>query len=247
MKQPGARRLPPPAAAPAPLAVLGALSGGLLSSSCCVLQLALNATPIGCAGFSALTPWRHAFRAVTVACLAHLALTQGLNRRTLLTVALSLSLMASQGAVAAHNRGGGALPGGSALRALLARWGLAAPPAPRPPAAVRTRLAVAGVRCEACAARLRAALGALPGVDGVSVELGAPGAAELTVWSNTTGAAAPDARALAAAVRATDASYVVSEADARRECFDAAGAAAPCPAAADGGGERRARQQQQAA
>jgi hypothetical protein len=44
---------------------LGALTGGLLSSSCCVIQLVLNYTSIGCAGFSALTPYRHVFRAMT--------------------------------------------------------------------------------------------------------------------------------------------------------------------------------------
>ncbi|KAF6254320.1 hypothetical protein COO60DRAFT_333071 [Scenedesmus sp. NREL 46B-D3] len=44
---------------------LGALTGGLLSSSCCVIQLVLNYTSIGCAGFSALTPYRHVFRAIT--------------------------------------------------------------------------------------------------------------------------------------------------------------------------------------
>jgi hypothetical protein len=44
---------------------LGALTGGLLSSSCCGIQLVLNYTSIGCAGFSALTPYRHVFRAIT--------------------------------------------------------------------------------------------------------------------------------------------------------------------------------------
>lgn len=44
---------------------LGALTGGLLSSSCCIIQLVLNYTSIGCAGFSALTPYRHVFRAIT--------------------------------------------------------------------------------------------------------------------------------------------------------------------------------------
>jgi hypothetical protein len=38
--------------------ILGATAGGLLSSSCCVIQLALNAFGLGCAGFAALDRWR---------------------------------------------------------------------------------------------------------------------------------------------------------------------------------------------
>jgi hypothetical protein len=56
-----APRLAPGAAHTLGLAVLG----GLLSSSCCVLQLALNALSFGCAGFSALTPYRPLFLAAT--------------------------------------------------------------------------------------------------------------------------------------------------------------------------------------
>ncbi len=56
-----APRLAPGAAHTLGLAVLG----GLLSSSCCVLQLALNAASLGCAGFSALTPYRPLFLAAT--------------------------------------------------------------------------------------------------------------------------------------------------------------------------------------
>lgn len=44
-----------------------AVLGGLLSSQCCVIQLALNAMSVGCAGFSALTPYRPAFLAATTA------------------------------------------------------------------------------------------------------------------------------------------------------------------------------------
>lgn len=46
-----------------------AVLGGLLSSSCCVLQLLLNALSVGCAGFSALTPYRPLFLALTASSL----------------------------------------------------------------------------------------------------------------------------------------------------------------------------------
>jgi hypothetical protein len=38
---------------------LWATIAGLLSSSCCVIQLGLNAMSLGCAGFSILTPYRY--------------------------------------------------------------------------------------------------------------------------------------------------------------------------------------------
>lgn len=46
-----------------------AILGGLLSSQCCVIQLALNVMSVGCAGFSALSPYRPAFLAATTASL----------------------------------------------------------------------------------------------------------------------------------------------------------------------------------
>lgn len=58
------------AQAPAARHTLGlAVLGGLLSSSCCVLQLFLNALSVGCAGFSALTPYRPLFLALTASSL----------------------------------------------------------------------------------------------------------------------------------------------------------------------------------
>jgi hypothetical protein len=48
-----------------------AVVGGLLSSSCCVIQLALNAMSVGCAGFSVLTPYRPSLIAVTALGLAY--------------------------------------------------------------------------------------------------------------------------------------------------------------------------------
>ncbi|PNW85733.1 hypothetical protein CHLRE_03g207650v5 [Chlamydomonas reinhardtii] len=83
------------------------LLGGLGASSCCVLQLALNAVGLGCAGFAVLTPYEPIFKGITLAALAHLLLRDGFsNRRALLTTALSLGLLFSQDAVRFYNRGG---------------------------------------------------------------------------------------------------------------------------------------------
>lgn len=48
-----------------------AVVGGLLSSQCCIIQLALNAMSVGCAGFSVLSPYRPAFLAATTAGLLY--------------------------------------------------------------------------------------------------------------------------------------------------------------------------------
>jgi copper chaperone CopZ len=190
-----------------------------------LLQLALNAASIGCAGFSALTPYRPLFRALTVTSLAALARRQGLtDRRTLATAAAALALAASSDVLAAANRGPGLasapsssssssallplqlpplvaaplrralsplLPPGHYVRALLdAACGaitpssspfsscssLAAPPLPSPPLAKGesrrvVSLRLKGVRCEACAARVKGALAAVPGVREARVDV----------------------------------------------------------------------------
>ncbi|KAK9795948.1 hypothetical protein WJX73_002658 [Symbiochloris irregularis] len=69
-----------------------AVSGGLLASSCCVLQLVLNAFSVGCAGFSVLTPYRPVFAALTSASLAYTHHKYRDRRRTLLALALAFSL-----------------------------------------------------------------------------------------------------------------------------------------------------------
>lgn len=219
--------------------VLGALTGGLLASSCCVVQLALNALSVGCAGFSVLRPYRPHLRAATAALLALLLVRHGASRRTLGTAVAALLLTYSEDAVGAANRAGW-----GPLRALLQRAGEAAQllrvgsAAPHKAAVVRWRLDVAGMRCQACAARVRAAAAALPGVRNASVDLAA-GAVE--VWADASaaagsgdggggGGAAAVTRggALVAAVAALDPSYRVALAGA--ECFSAAAAAAACPA-----------------
>jgi copper chaperone CopZ len=79
------------------------LIGGLLSSSCCVIQLLLNSLQLGCAGFAVLIPWQPHFRTLTLLALAHLVYREGLSRRSLLTVVATVALMFSQDVVRFHN------------------------------------------------------------------------------------------------------------------------------------------------
>lgn len=161
--------------------VLGALTSGLMSSSCCVIQLLLNYTSIGCAGFSALTPYRTHFRLVTAALLAALFINGGVNRRSLTTTAVTLALVFSQDALAAYNTG--RLP--PALQALLGTWAWPPPAAqPSPPAATRYQLEVAGIRCEACAARIKGVVAAVPGVANTAVQFSKR---QVEVWASGSG------------------------------------------------------------
>ncbi|CAE8647293.1 unnamed protein product [Polarella glacialis] len=56
-----------------------AVLAGLLSSSCCILQLGLNVFSLGCAGFAALDCLRRPARALTVAGLSFRIATGGLR------------------------------------------------------------------------------------------------------------------------------------------------------------------------
>ena len=49
-----------------------AVLGGLLCSSCCIVQLLLNSFSVGCAGFAVLTPYRSALLGVVT--------TKGIHR-----------------------------------------------------------------------------------------------------------------------------------------------------------------------
>lgn len=154
--------------------VLGALTGGLLSSSCCVLQLVLNCMSIGCAGFSAITPYQSYFKLLTGGLLSYLVRKQGLNRRTATTVLCSCMLMMSQDIVSIYNKG--------TMQHLLHRSGLLGKQQQeqqQEPATAKFILKVHGLRCEACAARLRGALHAVSGVQNCTVNLEG---GEVEVW-----------------------------------------------------------------
>eukprot|EP00884_Botryococcus_braunii_P021464 jgi/Botrbrau1/8000/Bobra.384_2s0026.1 len=82
-----------------------AVLGGLLSSQCCVIQLALNAMSVGCAGFSVLSPYRPAFLAVTTAGLLYTHRKYRNPRQTLCAAIVALALSASPEVVRAYNMG----------------------------------------------------------------------------------------------------------------------------------------------
>ena len=121
---------------------------GLLSSSCCLLQLMLNAFSIGCAGFNTLLgPVRPYFMALALtfqiimwqAVFAHEASLDAAITSTALTACLTF------------------LP--EALNAAMQASAV-------PPAEDDLRLRVGGMGCTACSVKVKAAL---EGVDGVSV------------------------------------------------------------------------------
>lgn len=138
---------------------------GLLSSSCCVLQLLLNAFSLGCAGFNTwLGPLRPLMLAVTISLQASMWRVALSGRReglllnaagaTLLTLALSF------------------LP--ELLHLYIHRND--APPADE----AELCFHVEGMGCTACTAKVQRTVEALPGVAGCSVQL-AGGAARVTL------------------------------------------------------------------
>ncbi|GBC01986.1 hypothetical protein RclHR1_04400009 [Rhizophagus clarus] len=83
-----------------------AITTGLLSSSCCIIQLVLNLFSISCAGFSILTPYRPIFLSFTTILILYTISKYGINsKRTLVTLLISLSLSSSPEIVSLYNQG----------------------------------------------------------------------------------------------------------------------------------------------
>ncbi|CAG8508253.1 1474_t:CDS:1 [Acaulospora morrowiae] len=88
------------------LTYLSAILTGLLSSSCCIIQLVFNIFSIGCAGFSILTPYRPIFLSFTTILIITTITRYGLkSRRALITILISLFLCISPELVAFYNQG----------------------------------------------------------------------------------------------------------------------------------------------
>ncbi|KAF9569548.1 hypothetical protein EC968_002555 [Mortierella alpina] len=83
---------------------LSAAAIGLLSSSCCVIQLVLNVFSIGCAGFSILTPLRPFFIAISTGLILYTVYRYRWSARTAITLVLTLFLTATPEMVALHNQ-----------------------------------------------------------------------------------------------------------------------------------------------
>ncbi|KAF9581959.1 hypothetical protein BGW38_000836, partial [Lunasporangiospora selenospora] len=83
---------------------LYALTAGLLSSSCCIIQLALNLFSIGCAGFSVLTPLRPLFLGLTLLLVVYTITAYRWSSRTALTLLIVLPLTFSPEMVSVYNQ-----------------------------------------------------------------------------------------------------------------------------------------------
>ncbi|KAF0362620.1 hypothetical protein F8M41_014032 [Gigaspora margarita] len=78
---------------------------GLLSSSCCIIQLILNMFSIGCAGFSLLTPYRPLFLSFTSILIITTIFQYGFrSKRTLMTALISILLSTSPEFVSLYNQ-----------------------------------------------------------------------------------------------------------------------------------------------
>jgi len=139
---------------------LAALAGGLLASSCCLVQLALNAFGLGCAGFAALDAWRAPALAAGLAALAAAHGRHRSKRRTVVWLSVMLALATSPEWTAAVGKAGGVRAWAASARG--------APPLPPP----SLHFTLTGVKCAACGERARAAAAAAAG----------PGAAASVDW-----------------------------------------------------------------
>ncbi|KAF8975551.1 hypothetical protein BGZ46_009051 [Entomortierella lignicola] len=170
-----------------------AITLGLLSSSCCVIQLILNIFSIGCAGFSILTPFRPLFTSLSVLLIAFTFYKYRLSTRTATTLVIALILTASPELVAVHNQTALQSLGDTSNSLLLPineffqklRWDhgnthqIQKKPTPtlnglRSKQAmtvglVKYEIEINGMACEACASRLRQHFISKPGVENVKV------------------------------------------------------------------------------
>lgn len=141
--------------------LLVATVGGLLSSSCCALQLLLNSISVGCAGFAVLDRFRPLFLCLTFSSLAYKTVAYDLRLhknpwRSLPTWLVAVALASAPVLVRRLNRGGLSLgslssPSSSSLLGNV------------PQRPVMLQYSVRGMKCEACANGLKNALEALRG------------------------------------------------------------------------------------
>ncbi|KAG0261284.1 hypothetical protein DFQ27_003071 [Actinomortierella ambigua] len=101
---------------------------GLLTSSCCIIQLVLNAFSIGCAGFSVLTPFRPVFLSLSISMIIYNIVKYGRSRplQTLITILIVTTLSLSPELVAHKNHGGHLMPSSTWWSSLssVSSWGV---------------------------------------------------------------------------------------------------------------------------
>jgi len=128
-------------------------------SSCCMIQLVLNALTFGCAGFSVLTPYKGVFRLVALAgAMAVLARGKQPLKWKILAACVGLGMSFSEDLLGAYNKGSLSLPG-LAIRGATGPSGSSG--GTLPPDLI---LKVPEMHCEACGAKVKRAVeGGLPG------------------------------------------------------------------------------------
>ena len=140
--------------------LLAATVGGLLSSSCCAVQLLLNSISVGCAGFAVLDRFRSLFLCLTFSSLAYKTVVYDVRLhknpfRSLPTWLVAVALASAPLMVRRLNRGGALTLGGSSSPSSLDGRHVKGP--------VMLQYSVRGMKCEACANGLKNALEALRG------------------------------------------------------------------------------------
>jgi copper chaperone CopZ len=123
----------------------------LIGSCLCPIQLVLNALGFGCAGFAVLTPYRVPFAMLTFANVSLSFWAGTKSPRQFALSLLSMSVLFSPEIVKLINR--------SSLKYT-------------PTMGFETRLSIIGVKCEACANRVKNLLEEIEGVDSAAVLFG---------------------------------------------------------------------------
>ncbi|GAB5034364.1 Hypothetical protein NocV09_01801390 [Nannochloropsis oceanica] len=136
--------------------LLAATVGGLLSSSCCAVQLVLNSISVGCAGFAVLDRFRPLFLFLTFSSLAYKTVTYDIQLhkkplRSLPTWLVAVALASAPVLVRRLNRG----------ELSMGSFNLASSLHGTTPRPVMLRYRVRGMKCEACANGLKNALEAM--------------------------------------------------------------------------------------
>ncbi|KAI9483675.1 MAG: hypothetical protein EXX96DRAFT_151496 [Benjaminiella poitrasii] len=121
----------------------------LLSSSCCIIQLLLNLFSFSCVGFSIFTPYRPIFTTITILLLSYESYNRGLkSRHVLISVVICTALMVSPELVQWVNQSNIIASPAEILVGSTELY-------------YNYRIHLDGLRCEACANKIKAALNSI--------------------------------------------------------------------------------------
>ncbi|KAI8840817.1 hypothetical protein BJ741DRAFT_662073 [Chytriomyces cf. hyalinus JEL632] len=178
----------------------------LLGSSCCLIQLILNALSIGCAGFALLDPLSPVFTSLTVASLSVSLWRVRFkpNRNIAATAALSLFLLSLPSLVDKFNKSN-----------------LSHSESTTPKCTISISWNIDGLKCLGCAARLKSHLDALDGIEAATVDFGQKGVsvrAPLSANDRTEEEASILSKKVLDAVASIDFSYILTYAGKQVVC-----------------------------